>query len=286
MSNIKTHKQYGYRYVDPKPSEEKLNKFYANEYYENPKNRVLDPSRFMGDTSDVEINWLSTVLWNDIDEILSYRTGGGAGRLLDWGCGTGHFLNFMRQRRWDTYGVEPSTKAARYAIDNFSIRIIGHQQPSSGAFDAITLLNVLEHVKEPEELINTVHFAMRKHGALVVRVPNDFSELQSAAKRARGKNKQWWVRSPDHLNYFDFNSISRLLNTNGFYVVDEFGDFPMEFFIMFGDDYIDNPEIGAACHEKRMNLELALPTDVRQSMYRSFAEQDIVRNCLVIAMKK
>ena len=83
---------------------------------------------------------------------------------------------------------------------------------------------------------------------MVIRVPNDFSELQSAAKRSRGKNKQWWVKLPDHINYFDFDSISKLLTNNRFHVVDELGDFPMEFFIMFGDDYIDNPEVGKWCH--------------------------------------
>ena len=30
MSNIETHKQYGYKYLDPKQSEEELNKFYAD----------------------------------------------------------------------------------------------------------------------------------------------------------------------------------------------------------------------------------------------------------------
>jgi SAM-dependent methyltransferase len=262
-----------------------LDLFYADEYYENLKDRAPDLDKFMA-ADNAEINWLSGTLWNDIDEILSHRVGAPS-KLLDWGCGTGHFLNFMRQRGWDTWGIEPSTQAARYATNQFSARIF--LEPAkylNNEFGAVTLLNVLEHVRDPEALINKIHSALRKHGVLAIRVPNDFSELQSAAKIARGKNKQWWVKSPDHINYFDFDSISRLLSSNGFYVVDELGDFPMEFFIMFGDDYIDNPEIGKLCHEKRRKLELALPTALRQNMYRDFAKRDIGRNCLVFAVKE
>ena len=280
---IATNKQYGYRYLDPKPSEEELNKFYTDEYYEDLVDRAPDLDRFISDTSDTEINWLSTVLWNDIDEILYYRTGGNRGKLLDWGCGTGHFLNFMRQRGWGVCGIEPSARATSYAVNNFGIRIFNILRRNE--FDAVTLLNVLEHVREPEELINTICSTMKKNGVLIVRVPNDFSELQSAAKRSRGKNKQWWVRAPDHINYFDFDSIHRLLSNSGFSVVEEIGDFPMEFFIMLGDDYIDNPEVGKSCHEKRIQLELALPTVLRQNMYRDFATQDIGRNCLLVAIK-
>jgi len=62
-----------------------------------------------------------------------------------------------------------------------------------------------------------------------------------------------------------------------------FGDFPMEMFLLFGDGYVGNPEVGSQCHKKRVAFELSLPVEVRRNLYRCFAKNGLGRDCLVFA---
>ena len=47
--------------------------------------------------------------------------------------------------------------------------------------------------------------------------------------------------------------------------------FPMEFFLMMGDDYLDNDLVGRICHEKRMSFEMNLKkgysSEFRRELY-------------------
>ena len=43
-------------------------------------------------------------------------------------------------------------------------------------------------------------------GIICIQVPNDFNQLQLLALKKVTK-KEWWVAIPDHINYFDFQSL-------------------------------------------------------------------------------
>lgn len=49
---------------------------------------------------------------------------------------------------------------------------------------------------------------------------------------------------PEHINYFNFESITRLLERNGFSIIEITSTFPLELFLLMGDNYIGNNEIG------------------------------------------
>lgn len=122
---------------------------------------------------------------------------------------------------------------------------------------------------------------------LVIRVPNDFSALQDCAYRKLG-GEPWWVAVPDHINYFNFESLVRFVERLGFRVVDIFGDFPMEMFLLFGDVYVGNPEVGSQCHKKRVAFELSLSVKLRQDLYRCFARNGLggIACCLPVLHRR
>ena len=62
----------------------------------------------------------------------------------------------------------------------------------------------------PVDLIELAKKILRPAGVLCVKVPNDFSELQLAAQ-SQLNNEPWWIASPDHINYFNFQSLGALL---------------------------------------------------------------------------
>ena len=93
----------------------------------------------------------------------------------------------------------------------------------------------------------------------------------------------------DHLNYFNFSSISNLLKRAGFKIILKESTFPLEFFILMGQDYIKNPKIGKKIHLERIKFEKhfeKLKTiEVKKALYQKFAEIGIGRTAIIYAKK-
>ncbi len=150
---------------------------------------------------------------------------------------------------------------------------------------AVTLLNVVEHVIDPIGLVREVHRLLPPGGAIVIRVPNDFNPLQEAARSKLG-HQPWWIASPDHVNYFDHASLRRLVESAGFDIVDQWGDFPMELFLLMGDDYVADPALGPVCHARRRRLELAMDAETRRAFARSLVPLGWGRNTVIVGLAR
>jgi len=59
----------------------------------------------------------------------------------------------------------------------------------------------------------------------------------------------------------------------------------MELFLLMGDNYVDNPEVGKQCHQKRVNFELSIPKELRRNLYNKLAELGLGRDCIIYARK-
>ena len=97
-------------------------------------------------------------------------------RLLDVGCGSGEFLVMMRDLGWQVQGIEPDGQAAKIAREKFGLRVeactLEEAKIPVGSFDVITVLHVLEHVPDPQKLIQECSQALQPEGRLVIVVPN------------------------------------------------------------------------------------------------------------------
>lgn len=283
---------WGYSHVDPLPSDAELGEFYANQYYEliakggrAPELRRLQGG---GQAAEEEREWLACTLWSDIRHIAEGLLESQNGKtILDVGCGPGHFAVFMRESGWSAAGVEVSVEARRDLREQ-GIEAYGSLTDvppvMEGSFSLVTLINVLEHVRKPFEMVSAVRPLMAEDSLLVIRVPNDFSETQECAQK-RIEKDPWWIAVPDHVNYFNFQSLQTFLAKLDFEVVHMTTDFPMEIFLLMGDDYTSDSTVGAACHARRKALEMGLSQDLRRRLYCCFAQQGIGRNCLCFARK-
>ena len=78
-------------------------------------------------------------------------------RLLDFGCGKGQFMKQAVAMGWQAVGVETSAERARFARENYGVKVSdklyqgGVIEP--GQFDLITLNHVLEHLPQPMDLL-------------------------------------------------------------------------------------------------------------------------------------
>ena len=122
----------------------------------------------------------------------------------------------MRENGWEVFGIEPSLKASEYArslgLNAFHTTLEEFVEDKwFSYFDTISLKCVLEHVPNPIEILEICKDLLKDSGMICVEVPNDFNILQLQVHKL-GK-PQWWIAIHDHINYFDFRSLERVLES-------------------------------------------------------------------------
>lgn len=270
---------YGFRRLDPLPADNDLDRFYQSAYADMVRRGERFPElRRMfegGEEADRERAWMRTTLHADLLDALDRNLPPDRERtLLDIGSGQGELLESATTAGWTAVGLEPSVEAVELGTaqgrtieaSTFEEYIGRKDVPSPPA--AITLTNVLEHVRDPIGLLRSIHDFVDEGSLVAIRVPNDFNPLQAEVRRVLG-HRAWWVAAPDHINYFDHASLARTMTGTGFEVVDQWADFPMEILLLMGDDYIADPAAGKVAHERRRRFELAVDSDVRRGLARA-----------------
>ncbi len=132
-----------------------------------------------------------------------------SGDLLDLGCSSGSFLEFMRSEPWKLYGIEMSKETAKVAEAKSGAQVfVGNilDAPFRGeSFDVITCFDVLEHLYEPRRVIAKVGEWLKPGGIFYVLIPN----VDSAEARAFGT---YWhgLELPRHLFHYSPASLKFL----------------------------------------------------------------------------
>lgn len=133
-------------------------------------------------------------------------------RILEIGASYGFFMNLARERGFDVSGIEMSGKACEYAAHEFNLDIENSSLEESKfviseqVFDAIILLDVIEHVTDPRGLMENIEALLAPGGFLVITTPN----IESTEFRLFGRAWEW-VSPPAHLFYFSSDSLRSLL---------------------------------------------------------------------------
>jgi SAM-dependent methyltransferase len=274
----------GFRHAVPLPAPAELERAYRETYYADEKPTFLTHAA-------EDQDWFELAQTDRLDSF-ERILGTGRRRLLDIGSGPGFFLKTAKTKGWNATGIEPSRQAAAHAR-SLGITVVegffgADTAPSLGRFDAINLTNVLEHVPDPIAILQAARDILEPGGVLCVNVPNDFSPFQIAAAATAGTG-EWWLAPPHHLNYFDFATLGNLLERLGFAIAEKTTSFPMEAFVLMGDNYTADPALGRASHARRKKFDLSLEAaglkETRRAFYRALAETGIGREAVVVAIK-
>ncbi|MGA9364085.1 MAG: glycosyltransferase [Bacteroidota bacterium] len=158
------------------------------------------------------------------------------GTCLDIGCGYGLFLDEMRKLGFGVFGVEQAPGAVRYARKNGTEVFLGpveqYFKQHAQVFRVITILNVLEHTKQPREILRQIYERLEEGGILVICVPDCQVQLILGNVRKlfgigdpflidnSGRLPLAAINPPHHLVSFTPYVLRDILHQLGFTVVD------------------------------------------------------------------
>jgi SAM-dependent methyltransferase len=251
----------GWRSVEPSPDPATLKAFYSKAYFQESHGTYAETY------SEVELRHRALLAELMLAALGQVRAGAEAGRLLEIGCGEGWLLKAALAAGWDVEGLEFSD----YALKRFNPALVERVEfgdafaaldrriAQGAAVDVCVMEHVLEHVADPEGLLALLPAILAPGGVVAITVPNDFSAVQRAAKALGHIDHEFWIAPPQHLNYFDADSLAGLLARMGFEVVGGYASFPIDWFLFHpGSNYVRDPEAGKAAHQARMALDLTM----------------------------
>ncbi len=198
----------GLQYTCPRPDESTIGNFYPADYGPHRSKPVKHTNK------SAPLAWLRgrpcaerrALPWH------------GQGRLLDFGCGGGSFLERMRDQGWNVTGMDISADTAGRVSARLGVPVhvgtLPHPKLSPESFDVVTMWHVLEHVHRPVEVLREARRLLTPSGRLYVAVPN------IASWPYQWFGKSWFgLELPRHLTHFAPDTLTATLSAAGFHGV-------------------------------------------------------------------
>ena len=191
----------GLLFVHPQPATEALAAQYAPEgaYREKRAGKVTN--------AQTKTKGGAPIMLAALDRHFAASRPTAGARVLEFGCGTGTWLNTFQDHGWETFGIEPSTDEA----------FVRHQRlaavPSEPQFDFVIVYQVLDHLGRPLDILRELAGALRPGGHCLVSVPRvDTIEIH--------RDVGYCLQSRTHIVAFTEACLSGLLERAGLGVVD------------------------------------------------------------------
>jgi SAM-dependent methyltransferase len=204
--------------LDPMPSEDELHAVYNEGYFDNDQLTAADPAHVYGYVDYISERINKQKGYRGICEelkgfLLSSRE---RPKLLDYGCGLGFFLDAAYEYGFDVEGIEFNRWALGYIRNRYRYQVYGPDdvRPTE-PYDVITMFDVIEHLREPFQMLDTVHGQLADDGVLVVST----MDSTSVTSRLMGKRLEDFRRIREHLFFFDRANLSSILGKHGFDVL-------------------------------------------------------------------
>lgn len=195
-----------FKFTNPRPDDTELGRYYQSEDY------ISHSDTKKGLISRLYHRVRTRTLKQKLEMIGHYVS---RGTILDYGCGTGYFLDYCVRNGWKGFGMEPDKGARKIAFESglnvSENKTILEQKTADLKFNAITLWHVLEHVTDLEATITFLKSKLMRDGVLIIAVPNHLSY------DAKHYGQHWAAYDvPRHLYHFEPATIEDMMKRQGF----------------------------------------------------------------------
>ena len=250
----------GFYQLARKPGKEELMGYYSEKYYQTGS------QYYQASYSEEELRYIDNKLFQKriIAESFIKKKDKGTMQFLDVGAGEGWAMSHFNRYGYQVEGIDYSSFAISKYNDNLLDKFtegdifdsLNEMVLNRETFDVIMLDNVLEHVLEPLHLLRAIKEVLSDEGVVIVEVPNDFSGLQMHICEKGFADDEYWILEPEHVSYFNVDSLRSISESAGYKVKKIIGDYPIEFDLFSENtNYKKNPSVGNLSHKKRVMVE-------------------------------
>lgn len=175
-------KKCGLIYVNPRAKDSQENYFGDSTTFYNEARLIFTGKKVHHRDKNYEY---------ELKKIRKFKNGGA---LLDVGTNMGFFLRKAKEAGFETEGVEPSPSLSKIASESWGLKIhnsfLEQADLPQNHYDVITLIDVLEHVANPKELLTINYNLLKPDGIIAIKVPNgDYNYFKMKLGKLTGKGK-------------------------------------------------------------------------------------------------
>ena len=137
-------------------------------------------------------------------------------KIVEIGAGNGEFMHFMEMAGGNVYGVEHNERAVKKCLED-GLRVEkwfpedDSKKIANGPFHAFYIMNFLEHIPEPDVFLKCISDNLLEDAIGLIEVPNTDMIM---------KHMMFSEFMLDHLMYFSEDTLKRMLEINGFDVLE------------------------------------------------------------------
>jgi 2-polyprenyl-3-methyl-5-hydroxy-6-metoxy-1,4-benzoquinol methylase len=132
--------------------------------------------------------------------------------VLDFGCGGGGFLSRVKHSAGKCVGIEKDKSLRLVIKKNFKIAIYSDIDEVKDKFDFITMFHVLEHFKDPKQVLIRLSRLLTDSGRIIAEVPNVDDALLSLYESKAFSEFTYWGC---HLYLFNVATLKKLITCTG-----------------------------------------------------------------------
>lgn len=133
-------------------------------------------------------------------------------KVLDFGSGCGGFLHKIKPYAKFSMGIELEERVHEYWGDKLLLGCDIESGKNFAPFDLITAFHVIEHLKNPREVLRELSSLLAVGGRMVIEVPNSADALINLYKSPHFKSFTYWSQ---HLYLFNSSNLKSLINQAG-----------------------------------------------------------------------
>ncbi|WP_300754565.1 class I SAM-dependent methyltransferase [uncultured Brachyspira sp.] len=144
------------------PTDEEIYALYKNEYHNNIKNKLFE-------TAKSKMRYARSLSqFNFIKNYIDFYNK----KVCEIGAFDGLLLNIFKKNGCDVYGYELNDNARLYAKNKYDIDLKPNFLESKEKYDIIMLSHVIEHFKNPFDVLIKIKNMLKDDGYLYIEVPN------------------------------------------------------------------------------------------------------------------